>query len=221
MSRLKATRPLPSPAALQPPCPAAWCLALILLPACCTTPPVPDFSTPEATLTTFQDAFNADMPKLEYECFALEFKKNRGNFDLEQYIIARDRALDDNPLISAFMSLKDLADSIDSLDMGSDGRTALMTLSVLGEEFRIRFRCETVFAIEVKSDKRRRTDLMPPFDESVQVSPRKDAFGIVFEGVQRSWIRKLPDLRKLTVEEQWKFADIDFLEGGAPPEPQL
>lgn len=213
MSRLNATHPLP--------CPAAWFFALLLLPACCTTPPVPDFSTPEATLTTFQDAFNADMPKLEYECFALEFKKRRGNFDLEQYTIARDRALDDNPLISAFMSLKDLADSIESLDFDSDGGTAVMTLSILGEEFRIRFRRETVFRIEFKSTGRFKEDLMPPLEKTIQVFAQKDAFGILFQDVPRSWIKMLPDMRKLTVEELWKFADIEFLEGDTPPEPQL
>jgi hypothetical protein len=213
MTRLKAMVRLP--------CPAVWLLSMLLLPACCSTPPVPDFSTPESTLTTFQDAFNADMLELEYECFAMEFRLSRGGFDLEQYTIARDRALDDNPLISAFLSLKDLANSIESLDIDPEGGAAVMTLSVLGEEFRIRFRRETVFRIEFKSTDRFKEDLMPPLEQAVQVSARKDAFGILFPNVPRSWIRMLPDMRKLTVEERWKFADVEFLEGESPPEPQL
>jgi len=56
-----------------------------LLITVATTPPPPDYSTPEATLITFHNAFKADDREAEYECLSHEFKRRNGNLGLSGY----------------------------------------------------------------------------------------------------------------------------------------
>ncbi len=191
--------------------------------ACCTTPlPPADFSSPEATIGTFQGAFNSDKAgadELSYACFCQEFKEQRSNFDLDQFAMLRQQALDANPFLSLLMSLKDLRECITSVDppIGGDADLALMKLSVAGHDLDVLFRRETVCQLEFHSttDKEKR---VPSIAETLHAEG--NALSIRVDGLKRSWISNLPYLRRLVLEEQWKFADVKILEYGRET-PQL
>ncbi len=193
-------------------------LLLAFLSACCATPlPEADFSSPEATLGTFQGAFNSDeagADELGYACFAKEFKEQNGHFDLEMYSMVRRQALEANPFLSLLISLKDLQSCIENVDFGFEGDRdlALMSLSISSYEVDLKFRRETVCQLEYRSttDKEKH---IAPIEEAIQVE--EDAFSIRVDGIYKSWIANLPSLRRIVIEERWKFAGIEILEYGS------
>jgi len=192
--------------------PAALLAAIlaVCLTSCRTPTPVPDFSTPVATLKTFQDAFRAEVPELEYECFSDDFKEKQGRLDLDTYALMRAQAIRENPLAATLLSLKDLAGSVTDLTIDPSRRVATMTLSILGEEINIFFFRETFYRLEFDEGIRTVEDLMPPlYAGSIRTGP--DSFEVAFRNVKRKWLRNLPCLRRLVVEERWKFGEF-FLE---------
>jgi len=194
--------------------------ALAALSGCCSTPPPqPDFSTPLATLETFQDAFRADAGQLEYECFAHSFKESMGGFDLDSYAVMRDEAIDANPLVKTFLALKDLAGSVKSVQVDPNNRQAIMNLNVLGTEFDILFLRETIYHLEFDNDSRVREDFMPPLRSTVAAN--QGALLLIVPDVNPRWLKKVEALRKLSVEERWKFGDFDFIQRPNATAPQL
>lgn len=193
------------------------------LSACCTTPlPAEDFSSVEATLGTFQGAFNSDekgADELAYACISQEFKEQNFNFDLEQFAMIRRQALDANPFLSLLMSLRDLRECITNKEtpFNGDPDLALMELSVAGRKVDIFFRRETVCQLEYRSttDKEKR---VPSIAETLV--KEENGFSIRVDGLNKSWISHLPSLRRIVLEEQWKFADVEILEYGKDS-PQL
>jgi hypothetical protein len=194
---------------------------LSALPAACCTPPAPepDFSTPGKTLATFQGAFRADAPLLEYECFSAEFKDLQGGFDLDSYTFAREQAIDENPLLAALLDLRDLAGHIKNVTANPLEREAEVVLSILGEEFRIRFVRETIYRFEFDGNSRIRENLMPPLRDAVR--EKNGSVHVTLPDVRRGWLRNPADLRRVVLEEQWKFRDFELIGGKkqAPPRP--
>jgi hypothetical protein len=179
----------------------------LALAGCCSPDPTADFSTPVATLQTFQSAFRAGMPGLEYECFSLDYKMSQGGFDLDIYTAMRNEAIDENPLAASLLSLKDLAGSVTDLAIEPSRRFAAMTLSILGKEFRILFFRETVYRMEFDEGIRPKEDFIPPlYSGSTRTGP--DSFEVTIRNVPQKWLRDLPYIRKLVVEERWKFGNF-------------
>ncbi len=193
---------------------------LSTLPAACCTPPPPDpdFSTPEETLATFQGAFRADDPELEYECFSGEFKERQGGFGLESYAFAREQAIDENPLLAALLDLRDLTGHVKNVIADPLKRRAEIVLSILGEEFRVRFVRETVYRLEFDGDSRIREELMPPLCDAIR--QKNGSLQVELLDVPRSWLRNLPTLRRVVLEEQWKFRDLELIDGKSRASPQ-
>jgi len=197
---------------------------LMISISACTTIPLPpaDFSSPTATLGTFQGAFASDeagADDLGYACFSQEFKDQNGHFDLEQYAMFRWEALETSPFLSLLISLKDLSECIDSVEQNFGGNEdlALMKLSVVGQDLDILFKRETVCLLEFDSttDKEKH---VPSLAETLHVDGT--TLLIRVDGLEKAWIGKLPYLRRLVLEEQWKFRDVKILEYGRPT-PQL
>jgi len=192
-------------------------LVFFLFSCCATPPPVPDFSTPVAVLTTFQQAFRAGEPRLEYECFSQELKEKKGGLDYDGYVIGRRQALEENPLLGPLLDLKDLPGHVTSLAVDPGGRRAEMTLDILGKRIGISFVRETVYRLEFDGDRRVREGAMSPLAEAI--AAKKGAFSVAVENVPPSWLEKFPSLRKLVLEELWKFGDFGLItcERAAPP----
>jgi hypothetical protein len=187
----------------------ATCLA-VTLPACKAPAPIPDFTTPIATLETFQSAFKADLPVLEYECFSLDFKEKQGGLDLDIYASMRNQAIDENPLAAALLSMKDLTKSVTEVAVDETRRMATMTLSILGEELLVIFVRETYYRLEYDENIRTVEDLMPPlFAGSIRTGP--DTFELTFRNVPKKWLRNLPYIRRIVAEERWKFGEFFLL----------
>ncbi len=185
-------------------------LALFSLSSCCTLPPEPDFSTPAATLCTFQKAFRADAPEIEYACFSLDFKETMGSLDLDRYEIMRDRVLEDNPLLSTLFKVKDIDSFINKTEFRNEPsgiKKALMTISLLGREITLLFICETIYRMEFNGGVRPMEVSMPPL-YPISMRKRKEAVMLVIPDVHPRCINNISLVRKLVVEEQWKLADF-------------
>lgn len=192
-------------------------LLLFGLSACCATPlPDPDFSSPVATLGTFQGAFNSDekgADLLGYECFSQDFKDRNGRFDLDMYSMLRRKALEESPFLSFLMSLKDLTDCITNVDSPLNGNAdlALMALSIAGQDLEILFVRETSYELEYERDERIKGRRTPSIASMIEQDG--ETLVVRLDGLSKSWIRALPRLRRILVEGRWKFADIKILQG--------
>ncbi len=193
-------------------------LAALAMSACCTEPVVPDFTTPMATLSTFQGAYRNDLPELEYECFGLDLKSRIGSLDLDRYILWRDEALQENPYLNVVLNFKDLVDNVSEPEYGPHGRTAKLFLNLLSKEIQLYFIRETFFRLEFEEGLRpvecRTAPLHPGL---IEVSGRTIRLEVA--DLPPRWIRQLPKSRKLVVEECWKFDGFLFPgeDGGTAP----
>lgn len=182
---------------------------LLAVSACCTEQVVADFTTPASTLTTFQEAYRSDMPELEYECFGLDFKERIGSLDLDRYIIWRNEALEDEPFLNAILNLKDLAGCTSEPQLGPDGRTASLLLTILSQEIRLFFIRETTFRLEFDEGLRPvECQTEPLYPGLLEVDGKSIIFKV--NDLRPRWIRQLPRSRKLVVEECWKFDGFFF-----------
>ena len=83
--------------------PSALCLCLAV--ACC--PPLRvSYATPEETLATWQAQLCRDHPEGEYRCLSRSLQQMMGGF--ETYFAARQRLLDDDPVVGFLVQRVDL-----------------------------------------------------------------------------------------------------------------
>lgn len=179
------------------------------LAGCTTTPIVPDYSTPEKTLLTFHEAFKQSEIPFEYECFSQRFKEIQGNMDLKSYYEVRKQFEDEYPLESFLFSLKDIEDNIKEKTFSPDGRSALLTLSIGGEDYSIWFIRETIYRFEFDQG-RPFEDFSRPLEELIAVEG--DALEVTLPLIKKN-MKRLEALRTVIVEERWKFLDFSFLHG--------
>lgn len=194
-------------------CPAL--LLALLAGACCTpSPGPPDFSTPEATLRTFQQAFHREDVSAEYECFSLPFKANNGNFGLDDYYEFRRRFVEEHPVAAFLFSRNDLSNNITARSPLQGRELAWLKLEVAGEEVTIDFILETVYRLEYGAGARPEEDFLADPEEAVRA--RDGRLEITLPLSPRT-CEHLPELRRVLVEKRWKFLDFSFLRAMMSP----
>lgn len=186
---------------------------LAMLCGACKAPPLgpADYSTPSATLLTFQNAFQNDRADREYECFSQEFKKNHSSLSLSSYYETRQMLLEDQPVAAYIFSLNDLSDNIIEEIISPKGDRATLVLSVYGEEVFIEFIRETLFQIEF-DEARAVGDFLPkPLHDLIRFNEEEHEFYLTLFLSPR--IRdNLRSIRKIMVEKNWKFLRFSFLD---------
>src|SRR5262249_27872228 len=103
----------------------------LLLASCGCPPLIESYSSPQATLATWQPHLCRDDPQGEYGCFAASFKRSMGGF--ENYNAARSALLDRRPVAAWLLKRADLADYVTDSTCSADGRQAALTLQARGE----------------------------------------------------------------------------------------
>ena len=185
----------------------ALCLSLITA-SCCSTPlGPPDYSTPKATLMTFQEAFRNDAAYREYECFSLVLKKRLGSLDYKSYYDSRYQFIDDHPMMAFLFSLNDLDDNIMETEYRADGKEAWLTLSVGGEIIVIAFIEETFYHIEYLRA-RPQGDLIPEPHTKIVQKERELEITLPLSKRTRE---NFDEIQKILVEKRWMFLDFSFL----------
>lgn len=178
--------------------------------ACCSTPPgPPDFSTPEATLLTYHEAFKNENKTLEYECLSTEFKRNNGNLDHKTYYDIRCIIEEEYPLETWAFSLQDLDDNIVDRFISLDDGRAWLKLSVYGQEMTIDFTRELVCRLEFDDGHEQSLD---PGENPLHASENQLEIQLPLDKYSAVKVAKrLPHWRKVLVEKRWKVLDFSFL----------
>ena len=185
-------------------------LLLLFAGACCTTPPAPpDFSTPEATLRTFQQAFDRDDVAAEYECFSLPFKERNGSFGLDDYYEFRRRFVSEHPVAAFLFSKNDLTNNITARSPLEGRELAWLEIEAGGRKVTIDFMLETVYRLEYGgAGTRPEEDFIP--DPEAALRARNGTLEIVLPLSPRTR-KHLSELKRVLVEKRWKFLDFSFL----------
>jgi hypothetical protein len=178
--------------------------------ACCSTPPgPPDYSTPEATLLTYHEAFKNEDTEAEYECLSDELKRRYGNLGFSWYYDFRGILAEEYPFEIWAFSLQDLDDNIVDRFVSLDEGRAWLKLSVYGREMTIEFIREAVCIVENYEGAYLQLD---PGEHPVRIN---EAQVLVEVPVDKYSARKTPRFfprwRKVMVEKRWKFLDFSFL----------
>jgi len=199
-------------------------LLFLLTPtSCCllSDPPLgpADFTTPTKTLLTFHEAFRlGENTEREYECFSKEFKKNikknlnfSRDLDYSSYFEIRNILAEENPVAVFLFSLEDLSDNIKEEKPIDDDEMDLY-LDVKGEEIIISFIRETVFRLEFDGKNRPEEGFLSHIKDIIMESGNGLLIGLFLPSRTRKRLgNKIHALRKIVVEEKWKFKDFSFL----------
>ncbi len=181
-------------------------LPLLAVSCSATSVPAADFSLPEKTLKTFQEAFGREDVVLEYDCFSLLFKKQNGNFGLDNYYEFRSKFVDEHPVAAFLFSINDLTDNITIRSPLKGMEWASLTLEVAGEEIIITFILETTYRLEYL-EARPEEDLL--LDPHTRILEKEGQLEINLPMTPRTR-KHLGDLKKILVEKRWKFLEFSF-----------
>ncbi len=105
--------------------------------ACGCPPKLVDYTSPEATLRTWQAHLCHDLPEDEYACFSADFARSFGGYG--NYLAFRDHLIADQPVLSYIVERKDLSDNIVGFGIEPDGIHGWAILQALSERLRLDF----------------------------------------------------------------------------------
>ena len=128
---------------MSTPSPLRRLAALLLLPlaACCCPELRTDFSTPEATLRTWQANLCHDVPEGEYSCLSGTLQADMYGFPT--YYAARQELLEQEPVVAFLVKRVDLPGRAVERLTSDDGTATRLVFEQDGQRFAIDFVLET------------------------------------------------------------------------------
>lgn len=182
-------------------------VVLLAVSTACTTPPVtPDFSTPEKTLKTFHSAFRNDIADLEYECLSRDFK-NKNEILYQGYYDFREEFKANNRILSFLAGLVDIEGCVRKQEIHENGRIAVLSLDLMGEEVSIAFIRENKYRLEF-DEGRPEADIIGPMEHVISTGGSGMFVTLPLSPKTR---KRLDKIRRIEVKEQWKFYDFSYL----------
>lgn len=180
-------------------------LLLCLAVACC--PPLKtSYATPEDTLETWQAQLCHDKPEGEYRCLSRSLQQLMGGF--ETYFAARQRLLDDDPVIGYLIQRVDLPGRVVESTGSPDGRWHRLVFEESGQRFSIEFVVESLVTFQMK-DGTELFGLLPREIDYYLDSERNQQWVMIPKPFLTT--EQQAAVRTLSLEQQWKIASIDGL----------
>jgi hypothetical protein len=182
------------------------CALLFCLVGACCPPLKTSYESPELTLETWQAQLCHDQPKGEYRCLSKSLQQLLGGF--ETYFAARQRLLNDDPVVGFFIQRVDLPGRAVESETSPDGRFHRFVFEESGQRFGIECVVETLVTFHLEDG----TDLQHMLPREIDYyldSQRKQQWvnipkPLLSAGQQAA-------VRSITLEQQWKIASIDGL----------
>ncbi|MCB9898427.1 MAG: hypothetical protein H6825_10520 [Planctomycetes bacterium] len=191
----------------KPPCARVLALlaSLLLVGACCPPKRV-DYSTPEATLRTWQAQLCHDDPIEEYGCLTAGLKLQMGGW--ETYYAARRKLLEEQPFFAWLLKTFDLPGRAVETLVLEDAGVARMTFEVEGQEYDIAFERETWAIFDTQDDPSPTARLERPIADVVYQRGGQQVLRVDEPLLSSEQIRRLRAIRVLT---RWKIGSISGL----------
>jgi len=192
-------------------------LLLLLLGACGCPPLAPSYTTPLATLETFQAQLCREDQEGEYSCLSESFKRGIGGF--ENYYAARELMLERTPLgASSVFKRIDLANNVTAQTLSPDGLAAELVMEFLvGDPVSIYFERETLATLAFEDGS---------LTGGIQDAPMSELVG---SEAGRNWVlfdaplltsERLRGLTNVTLSSRWHISGLTgFVPGASVTQP--